>query len=139
VIDIPAVPDCADAINNLSGLIEFKRYLGQAVEIAAWMRAQHERNLWFGKPDFRCRFHRTNETDQGRLLDFILLGRFAPHAGVITLRQTFVRRSHGSENCCRLGSGEAETGDARGRDGGVRELAAGVVQLKPTTEVEAAP
>ena len=28
--------------------------------------------------------------------------------------------------------------DARGRDGGVREeLAAGVVQLKPTTEVEA--
>jgi hypothetical protein len=36
------------------------------------------------------------------------------------------------------GSGKAETGDARGRDGGVREeLAAGVVQLKPTTEVEA--
>ena len=30
--------------------------------------------------------------------------------------------------------------DARGRDGGVREeLAAGVVQLKPTTEVQAAP
>jgi hypothetical protein len=24
VIDIPAVLDCADAINNLSGLIEFK-------------------------------------------------------------------------------------------------------------------
>ena len=39
-----------------------------------------------------------------------------------------------------LGSGEAETGDPRGRDGGVREeLAAGVVQLKPTTKVEAAP
>src|SRR5262249_36603463 len=36
-----------------------------------------------------------------------------------------------------LGSGKAETGDARSRDGGVREeLAAGVVQLKPTTEVE---
>jgi hypothetical protein len=23
------------------------------------MRAHHERNLWFGEPDFSCRFHRT--------------------------------------------------------------------------------
>jgi hypothetical protein len=58
-INIPAVLDCAGAINNLSGLIEFKRYLGQAVEIAVWMRTHHERNLWFGEPDFGCRFHRT--------------------------------------------------------------------------------
>ena len=57
-IDIPAVLDCADAIDNLSGLIKFKRYLGQAVEIAVWMRAHQERNLWFGEPDFSCRFHR---------------------------------------------------------------------------------
>jgi hypothetical protein len=48
VIDISALLDCAGAINNLSGLIEFKRYLGQAVEIAVWMRAHHKRNLWFG-------------------------------------------------------------------------------------------
>jgi hypothetical protein len=34
VIDIPIGLDCADAINNFSGLIEFKRYLGQAVEVA---------------------------------------------------------------------------------------------------------
>ena len=52
VIDIPAVLDRADAINNISGLIEFKRYLGQAVEITVWMRAHYERNLWFGEPDF---------------------------------------------------------------------------------------
>jgi hypothetical protein len=57
VIDLPAVLDRADAINNLSGLIEFKRYLGQAVKIAVWMRAHHERNLWFGESDFNCRFH----------------------------------------------------------------------------------
>jgi len=39
------------------------------------------------------------------------------------------RRSHADARLC---------GDARGRDGGVRErLAAGVVQLRPTTEVEA--
>src|SRR5262245_2862173 len=78
MIRIRAVLDRAGAINDLPGLIEFKRYLGQALEIAAWMRAHHERNLWFGEPDFSCRFHRTNETDQGRLLDFMLLGRFAP-------------------------------------------------------------
>ena len=65
-----------------------------------------------------------------------LLSRFAARAAFVTLRQTFVRRSHSS--MLPLGSGEAETGDARSRDGGVREeLAAGVVQLKPTTEVEA--
>src|SRR5262249_34931673 len=44
-------------INNLSGLIEFKRYLGQVVEIGVWMRAHQQRNLWLGKPDFSCRFH----------------------------------------------------------------------------------
>jgi hypothetical protein len=58
VIDIPAGLDCADAINNLPGLIEFKRYLGQVVEIAVWMRAHHKRNLWFGEPDFGSRFQR---------------------------------------------------------------------------------
>src|SRR5262249_21762356 len=58
VIDIPAVLDCADTINNLSGLIEFKRQLGQVVEVAVWMRAHHERNLWFGEPDFSCRIRR---------------------------------------------------------------------------------
>jgi len=45
VIDICAVLDSANAIDNFSGVIEFKRYLGQAVEIAVWMRAHHERNL----------------------------------------------------------------------------------------------
>jgi len=39
VIDIPAVLDRADTINNPSGLIEFKRYLGQVVEVAVWTRA----------------------------------------------------------------------------------------------------
>src|SRR5262245_59168544 len=60
VTDIPAVFDCANAINNFSSLIEFKRQLGQVVEIAVWMRAHHERNLWFCEPDFSCRFHRTH-------------------------------------------------------------------------------
>src|SRR5262249_19228300 len=64
-----------------------------------------------------------------------LLSRFAARARFVALRQTFVRRCHSS--MLPLGSGKAETGDARSRDGGVREeLAAGVVQLKPTTEVE---
>src|SRR5262249_12630710 len=48
-----------------------------------------------------------------------LLSRFARRAGFVTLRQTFVRRCHSS--MLPLGSGEAETGDARSRDGGVRE------------------
>ena len=50
--------DCAEATNNFSGLIEFKRYRGQAVEIAVRMPAHHERNLGFGEPDFSCEFHR---------------------------------------------------------------------------------
>jgi hypothetical protein len=58
VTDVTAVLDCADAINDLPAVIEFKRYLGQAVKIAVWMRAHHERNLWFGEPDCSCRFHR---------------------------------------------------------------------------------
>src|SRR5262245_7281885 len=59
VIDISAVLDRARAINNLSGLIEYERQLGQVAEIAIWMRQHHERNLRFGKPDFGCRSHRT--------------------------------------------------------------------------------
>jgi hypothetical protein len=53
VIDFLAVFNCSDTINNRSGLIEFKRYLGQVVEIAVWMRTHHKRNLWFGEPDFK--------------------------------------------------------------------------------------
>lgn len=45
VIDIKAILDCAGAINNLSGLIEFKTYLGQAFEIAVWMCARKKLNL----------------------------------------------------------------------------------------------
>src|SRR5262245_4318561 len=59
VIDITSTLDRSDAIDNLSGVIEFKRYLGQAVEIAVRMRAHHERNLWFGEPDFDCLGHQT--------------------------------------------------------------------------------
>jgi hypothetical protein len=58
VIHISTGPDCTGAINNLSGLIEFKGQLGQVVEIAVWMRAHQERNLRFGEPDFSGRFHR---------------------------------------------------------------------------------
>jgi hypothetical protein len=47
-----------DTINDLPGLIEFKRQLGQVVEIAVWMRATHKRNLRFGEPDFSRRLHR---------------------------------------------------------------------------------
>jgi hypothetical protein len=60
VIEISVVLDCAGAINNLPGLIKFKRYLGEAVEIAVWIGAHHKRNLRFGEPDFGCRFHRTH-------------------------------------------------------------------------------
>jgi len=59
VIHIHAVSDSADAVDNLSSLIEFKRHFGQVVEIAVWMCAHHERNLWFGEPDLNCRFHQT--------------------------------------------------------------------------------
>ena len=95
VIDIPAVLDCADAINNLSGLIEFKRYLGQAVEIAVWMRAHHERNLWFGEPDFNCRFHRkcpfASFSGTSLVEGLTLLYSLAAPAGRVLVRQTFVR------------------------------------------------
>jgi hypothetical protein len=50
-----------------------------------------------------------------------LLSRFAARAALVTFRQTFVRGSHGSKKLLPLGSGEAETGEARGRDGGIRE------------------
>src|SRR5262249_52284893 len=58
VIDIPAVLDDADAIDNLPGLIKFKRYFGQAVEIAVWIGAHREYNLCFGEPYLGRRFHR---------------------------------------------------------------------------------
>jgi hypothetical protein len=66
VVDSPAVLDCADAINDLPGLIEFERQLSQTVEIAVRMRAHHERNLWFDEPDFGCRFHRDTDGSTGR-------------------------------------------------------------------------
>jgi hypothetical protein len=91
------------------------------------MRAHHERNLWFGEPDFSYRFHRTNETDQGRLLDVMLLGRFAPMQDLLLYaKHLFVKPWF--RKLLPLGSGEAETGDARGRHGGIREeLARGIV------------
>jgi hypothetical protein len=58
VIDIPAGLDCANTINDFSGLIELETQLSQAVQIAVWMRTHHKRNLWFGEPDFGCGFHR---------------------------------------------------------------------------------
>jgi hypothetical protein len=58
VVGIPALSDCAYAIDDRPGAIEFKRQLGQAVEITIRMRANHERNLGFGEPDFNCLFHR---------------------------------------------------------------------------------
>src|SRR5215510_9715720 len=60
------------------------------------MRAHHERNLRFGEPYFDCRLHWTHlKRDQG-WSRITLVGRFAPCAGFVTLRQTFVRRS---QNC----------------------------------------
>jgi hypothetical protein len=58
VVDTFASLNGIDAIDNLSGLIEFKRYFGQAVQIAVWMRTHHKCNLWFGEPDFDGRSHR---------------------------------------------------------------------------------
>jgi hypothetical protein len=52
VIDFPALLNLVTAINNHSGLIEFKRHLGQLVEIAVRMRAHDKPNLRFGEPDF---------------------------------------------------------------------------------------
>src|SRR5262245_19663382 len=75
VIDISTLPDRADAINNPSGLIKLKRQLGQVVEIAVWMRAEHECNLCFGEPDFGCRFHRRAHLRNSLRT---LLSRFAP-------------------------------------------------------------
>src|SRR5262249_50280426 len=70
VIDIPACLDCADAINDLPAVIEFKRYLGQAVQIAVWIRAHDELNLRFGEPYFDCRFHRTHQAGSGLVCRF---------------------------------------------------------------------
>src|SRR5215831_16509722 len=44
---LPAVLDRADTINDLPGMIKFKRQLGQAFKIAVWMRPHHKRNLRF--------------------------------------------------------------------------------------------
>jgi hypothetical protein len=79
VIDIPAVLDCADAINDLPGLIEFKRQLCQVVEIAVWMRAHHKLNLGFGEAYFDCRFHWIHQAGSG-LVAITLVGRFVPCA-----------------------------------------------------------
>ncbi len=59
VVDIPAIFDRANTINNSSGLIKFKRHLGQLAEIAVRIRAHDERNLRFGEPDFDCLGHQT--------------------------------------------------------------------------------
>ena len=93
MIDIPAGLDCADAINDLPGLVEFRRQLCQAVEIAVRMRAYHERNLRFGEPYFDCRFHWTHQAGSG-LVAITLVGRFVPCAAFVILRQTFVRCCH---------------------------------------------
>ena len=99
VIDIPAVLDCADTINNLSGLIKFKRYLGQAVEIAVWMGAHHEHNLWFGEPYFTRRFHRKCPfalfSGTSLVEGLTLLYSLAARAGRVLVRQTFVRCCQG--------------------------------------------
>src|SRR5262249_25013822 len=67
VVGIPAVLDCADAINDLPGLIEFKRQLCQVVEIAVWMRAHHKRNLWCGEPDHSHGITRSRRKPRRRL------------------------------------------------------------------------
>jgi hypothetical protein len=59
VIDIPAGLNYADTINDFSGLIELEAQLGQAVQIAIWIRAYHKGNLWFGEPDFSRSCHRS--------------------------------------------------------------------------------
>jgi hypothetical protein len=102
VIDIPTVLDSADAINDLPGLIKFKRQLGQVVEIAVWMRAHHERNLGLGKPYFDYWLHWTHlERDRG-WSRITLVGRFVECAGFVTRRQTFVHCRHtGGNRPCR--------------------------------------
>jgi hypothetical protein len=93
VVDIPAILDRADAINDLPGLIEFKIYLGQVVEIAVRMRPHYERNLWFGEPDFSCRFHRACSVVKLNQRPVpSLFGRVSRRARLVTFRQRFVRR-----------------------------------------------
>src|SRR5262249_33259294 len=76
--------------NNLSGLIEFKTYLGQAVEIAVWMRAHHERNWGFGEPDFNRRPHRRH----GK-------ARFASVCSVLLRSQSADHQHRRTSSCCR--------------------------------------
>src|SRR5262249_27119738 len=83
MIDISAVLDCSGAIDNPSCLIEFKRHLCQAVEIAVWMRAHHERNLWFRKSNFNCRLHRARSASRS-VADFTFLSRFTRQLGLLS-------------------------------------------------------
>src|SRR5262249_35066981 len=94
VIDIHALLDYADTINNLPGLIKFKRYLGQAVEIAVWIGAHHEHNLWFGEPYFFSSEMLTCIIPQYFADPMVsrFLCRFALPAGLVHVRQAFVRR-----------------------------------------------
>jgi len=68
-------------------------------EIAVWMRAHHERNLWLSEPDLNCRFHwictaaKVVQRYAADPIGLTLLGRFAPHAGFVIPRRTFVCRS----------------------------------------------
>jgi hypothetical protein len=59
------------------------------------MRALHKRNLWLGERDLVCRRHWTHKAGSGLVAVFTPVGRFAPRAGLVTLRQTFVRCRHG--------------------------------------------
>src|SRR5258708_36420466 len=60
------------------------------------MRAHHERNLWFGEPDFSRRFHRTcsfaSFSGTSLIQGLALLPRLAFPAGLVPVCQTFVRR-----------------------------------------------
>src|SRR4051812_5998911 len=58
------------------------------------MRAHHERNLWLSEPDLNCRLHWS--ADQVWLPELIAsyLSCFAPRAGFVTPRQSFVRSCH---------------------------------------------
>jgi hypothetical protein len=65
---------------------------------AVSMDVKHERNLWFGEPNFKCRLHQTHlKRDQG-WPRITLVGRFAPWAGFVTQRQTFVHCRHTGGN-----------------------------------------
>src|SRR6266403_4291314 len=68
------------------------------------MRAHHERNLWFGEPDFSRRFHRTcsfaSFSGTSLIQGLALLPRLAFPAGLVPVCQTFVRRC---QSLCGIG------------------------------------